>query len=140
MPFANRLSDLLLTVLTLLLDTLVFLKLCFRSRSSLAAENLFLRKQLALYRERKVKPRRATDATRLALRISSAEIRDPHEHPYPSPVKIQSTLFPNRSSSRGISPPEARQPYYRSSKRESPGWCAGAFWFEYARNYRRLNF
>jgi transposase InsO family protein len=31
------------------------------------AENLFLRKQLALYQERQVKPRRATDATRLAL-------------------------------------------------------------------------
>jgi len=34
---------------------------------TLAAENLFLRKQLALYREREVKPRRATDATRLVL-------------------------------------------------------------------------
>jgi transposase InsO family protein len=33
----------------------------------LVAENLFLRKQLALYQERQVKPRRATDATRLAL-------------------------------------------------------------------------
>jgi hypothetical protein len=35
-----------------------------RSRSTLAAENLFLRKQLALFQERKVKPRRADDATR----------------------------------------------------------------------------
>jgi len=34
------------------------------SRSALAAENLFLRKQLALFRERKVKPRRADDSTR----------------------------------------------------------------------------
>jgi hypothetical protein len=33
----------------------------------LAAENLFLRKQLAQYQERHVKPRRANDATRLAL-------------------------------------------------------------------------
>jgi len=38
-----------------------------RSRAQLAAENLFLRKQLALYRERKVKPRRADDATRFIL-------------------------------------------------------------------------
>ena len=38
-----------------------------RSRTPLAAENLFLRKQLALYRERKITPRRATDATRLVL-------------------------------------------------------------------------
>src|SRR6202163_48673 len=34
------------------------------SRSALAAENLFLRKQLALFHERKVKPRRADDSTR----------------------------------------------------------------------------
>jgi hypothetical protein len=34
------------------------------SRSALAAENLFLRKQLALFQERKVKPHRADDATR----------------------------------------------------------------------------
>jgi hypothetical protein len=37
------------------------------SRTALAAENLFLRKELALYRERQVKPRRASDAIRLAL-------------------------------------------------------------------------
>ena len=35
-----------------------------RSRSTLAAENLFLRKQLALFQERKAKPRRADDSTR----------------------------------------------------------------------------
>ena len=34
---------------------------------ALAAENLFLRKQLALYLERKVKPRRVSDASRLTL-------------------------------------------------------------------------
>jgi hypothetical protein len=38
-----------------------------RSRAQLAAENLFLRKQLALYQERKVRPRRADDATRIIL-------------------------------------------------------------------------
>jgi hypothetical protein len=38
-----------------------------RSRAQLAAENLFLRKQLALYQERKVKTRRADDATRIIL-------------------------------------------------------------------------
>jgi putative transposase len=37
------------------------------SHPRLAAENLFLRKQLALYVERQVKPRRATNATRLTL-------------------------------------------------------------------------
>src|SRR4051812_37073182 len=38
-----------------------------RSRAQLATENLFLRKQLALYQERKVKPRRSDDATRIIL-------------------------------------------------------------------------
>ncbi len=40
------------------------LALCFRSRAALAAENLFLRKQLALFEEGKAKPRRATDSIR----------------------------------------------------------------------------
>ena len=35
-----------------------------RPRVALAAENLFLRKQLALFQERKVRPRRADDSTR----------------------------------------------------------------------------
>jgi hypothetical protein len=38
-----------------------------RSRTALAAENLSLRKQLALYRERQGKPRRASDPMRVAL-------------------------------------------------------------------------
>jgi putative transposase len=44
-----------------------FLVLCLRPAPALAAENLSLRKQLALYEERQVKPRRATHATRLAM-------------------------------------------------------------------------
>jgi putative transposase len=38
-----------------------------RSRTALAAENLFLRKQLALFQERKVRPRRADDSTRWVM-------------------------------------------------------------------------
>jgi len=38
--------------------------LAAHSRRALAAENLFLRKQLALFQERKVRSRRADDATR----------------------------------------------------------------------------
>jgi putative transposase len=38
-----------------------------RSKSSLAAENLFLHKQLAFYQERKIEPRRLDNPTRLAL-------------------------------------------------------------------------
>jgi transposase InsO family protein len=56
-----------LPLLTLVCDTGRFLLLCLRPRAALAAENLFLRKQLALYQERYVQPRRATNATRLTL-------------------------------------------------------------------------
>jgi transposase InsO family protein len=48
-------------------DILRFLKGAVRSKSSLVAENLFLRKQLAFYQEHEVKPRRLTDVARVAL-------------------------------------------------------------------------
>jgi hypothetical protein len=48
-------------------DVLRFVSSTLRPHAQLAAENLFLRKQLALYLERRVKPRRADDATRIAL-------------------------------------------------------------------------
>ena len=48
-------------------DIVQFVLSILRPRGRLAAENLFLRKQLALYLERQVKPRRADDATRLTL-------------------------------------------------------------------------
>ena len=48
-------------------DLLHFLVLSLRSKSSLAAENLFLRKQLAFYQERKIKPRGTSHTARLAL-------------------------------------------------------------------------
>src|SRR5919197_5686500 len=54
-------------LLMLLVDVVHFLRLCLRPSAGLAAENLFLRKQLAFYQERQVKPRRATDATRFTL-------------------------------------------------------------------------
>jgi hypothetical protein len=44
-----------------------YLELCLHPSPVLAAENLFLRKQLALYQERQVTPRRATNATRIAF-------------------------------------------------------------------------
>src|SRR5262245_13208014 len=55
------------TLRMLLADIIRFLRLCLRPAPVLAAENLFLRKQLAQYQERHVKPRRATHGTRLAL-------------------------------------------------------------------------
>jgi hypothetical protein len=50
-----------------LLDALRFISFGFRSRSQLAAENLFLRKRLALYAERGVKTASGRRATRIAL-------------------------------------------------------------------------
>jgi putative transposase len=52
-------------------DSLRLLVLGVRSRIAVRAENMFLRKQLALFVERKTKPRRASDATRLALALLS---------------------------------------------------------------------
>ena len=52
-------------------DVIHFLGLSLRSRRSLAAENLFLRKQLAFYKERKIKPRRTDNPTRLTLVLLS---------------------------------------------------------------------
>ena len=57
--------------LNLLADLLRFLVLSLRSKSSLAAENLFLRKQLAFYQERKIKPRRTSHPARLTLILLS---------------------------------------------------------------------
>ena len=51
----------------LLFEALRFVETALRSRTSLVAENLFLRKQLAFYQEHKVKPRRLSDAGRMAL-------------------------------------------------------------------------
>jgi hypothetical protein len=50
-----------------LADLLRLLALGLRSKTSLAAENLFLRKQLAFYQEPKIRSRRLDDPTRLTL-------------------------------------------------------------------------
>jgi putative transposase len=55
--------------LTIFGDLFRLVALSLRSKSSLAAENLFLRKQLAFYRERKIKPRRTDNRTRLTLAL-----------------------------------------------------------------------
>ena len=51
----------------LALDLAAFGRLTLRSRVHLASENLFLRKQLALYLERTARPRRVDPATRATL-------------------------------------------------------------------------
>jgi putative transposase len=71
MPKLHSLSNMLQTACDLLLDALRFARGILQPRAALAAENLFLRKQLALYLERQVKPQRARKATRLALVLLS---------------------------------------------------------------------
>src|SRR5215831_15193056 len=57
--------------LQLIADFVVYLGLLIRPRKAIAAENLFLRRQLALYQERKVGPRRIDRATRITLALLS---------------------------------------------------------------------
>jgi putative transposase len=63
----HYIAQLVYTLLAFLVDGMRYLGLCPCSPAALAAENLFLRKQLALYQERGVKPKRVTPAIRLAL-------------------------------------------------------------------------
>ena len=58
-------------LIELVAETLRWLRLAFRSSQSIQAENLFLRRQLALYIERGAKPRRIDPATRIALILLS---------------------------------------------------------------------
>jgi hypothetical protein len=53
----------------LLADAAWFVILRFRPTQSVQAENLFLRRQLALFKERGVQPRRIDAATRISLAI-----------------------------------------------------------------------
>jgi putative transposase len=58
-------------LIELVAEALRWLRLAVRSSQSIQAENLFLRRQLALYIERGVKPRRIDPATRIALTLLS---------------------------------------------------------------------
>src|SRR5215831_8803789 len=59
------------TIVPVVIDLIRLAVFTAHSRRALAAENLFLRKQLALFQERKVKPRRANDSARLLMVILS---------------------------------------------------------------------
>ena len=56
-------------VLRLIEDALRWVMLLFRSQEAVEAENLFLRRQLALYIERGVRPQRIDAATRVSLAV-----------------------------------------------------------------------
>jgi putative transposase len=55
------------TLSLVVVDLVRLARLAAHSHGALAAENLFLRKQLAMFQERKVKPRRVNDATRWTM-------------------------------------------------------------------------
>src|SRR3954468_16687095 len=59
------------SVRRLLSDVVTLIRLALTPRARLAAENLFLRKQLALYHERGIKPRRSAPETRAVLVLLS---------------------------------------------------------------------
>ena len=71
MPKLDRPFSLPLTIFGLLFDAFRFIRLSLQPRCILAAENLFLRKQLALYLERQDKPRRAETAAKMTLVLLS---------------------------------------------------------------------
>jgi hypothetical protein len=61
----------LTTFRQVLIDLCRLVLLFTRPRVAVVAENLFLRKQLALFQERKVKPHRANDSTRWLMAVLS---------------------------------------------------------------------
>ena len=63
-PLIRTIAHRFRTISSIVVDLVRLVCLAAHSRRALAAENLFLRKQLALFQERKVKPRRANDSTR----------------------------------------------------------------------------
>lgn len=67
MSSPSRIFQLMCCVFGVFIDGLTLIRLTLRPSSALAAENLFLRRQLSLYVERKKKPRRATDRIRFTL-------------------------------------------------------------------------
>jgi putative transposase len=64
---SGHLFQFIAILLPLLTDVIRYLWFSFRSPSVLVAGNLFLRKQLAMYQERHVKPKRVTNADRSVL-------------------------------------------------------------------------
>ena len=64
---AQLLRSLLLILITVVVQSLQFLRWALSSRAALSAEVLFLRKQLAFYQEHQISPRKLTAAARLSL-------------------------------------------------------------------------
>ena len=96
--FTCHLGAIIYTLLTVVCDAVRFLWLCFKPAPTLAAENLFLRRQLVQYQERHVKLKRADDATHITLvwlsrffdwpRQTSSVQRQPHRHRLPDRQRV----------------------------------------------------
>ena len=82
-------------LIRLICDTFRYVGLMFRSTQSVKAENLFLRRQLALYVERGVNPRRVDTATRIFPRLVVA-ILSLAERPGGSSTRDADPLAPSR--------------------------------------------
>src|SRR5262252_6088573 len=72
---AQLLRSLLLILITLVAQCIQFLRLSLSSRAALSAEVLFLRTQLAFYREHRIPPRKLTAAARFSLLLWSRFFR-----------------------------------------------------------------
>src|SRR5215472_12483375 len=66
-PLIRTVAHCFRTISSVAVDLVRLAFLAAHTRRALAAENLFLRKQLALFQERKAKPRRADDSTRWVM-------------------------------------------------------------------------
>ena len=73
MPMGHHKSVIALfqIVLRLLIDLIALIALGFRQRRATAAQILVLRRQIALYKERRIKPRRIDPVTRISLALLS---------------------------------------------------------------------
>ena len=67
----NKIINVFSTLVTISTDILRLIGGLFHTRAALMAENIFLRKQLAMYKERKHKPHMADNATRYVMVLMS---------------------------------------------------------------------
>lgn len=117
------------TIGRLILDVLAFVGLFLCRHRGLASENLFLRKQLALYKERGIKPRRFEPATRVSMVLLSKLFDWRHSLAIVQPATLlrwhrQGFRLSWRWKSKPGRPPIPRelQVLIRHMARENPSW------------------
>jgi hypothetical protein len=119
-------------LIRLICDTFRYVGLMFRSTQSVKAENLFLRRQLALYVERGVNPRRVDTATRISLALLSRFFHWRNALVVVRPETLIRwhragwRLFWRRKSRPGRPPiPQRLQALIRRMANENPSWGEG---------------